>query len=292
MRWLGLLVAASVLVLPGEVRGTVDDPSITIPVAVTVTDDQGVPVLGLSSERFEVLTDGRPAAMTAFVPPGRSVSAALVLGTGAAVRGGLGSVREGAQAFVGGLSDRDRAIVCAYGSDLLCDHAFATNRAELWNRIEHIQYLHGTRVFDAIDAAIMNLSEAEGRRVIVALTARFDTQSAVKPAAVLAHARQSDVMVYVIGVDERYYDGDEFITGRPDPDLQQLVRETGGRYFERESWDDVPSAFAALTHELHSQYTLNVRASVPDTRVHSIKVRLNGAHLHIRARRTFQVSTR
>jgi len=92
----------------------------------------------------------------------------------------------------------------------------------------------------------MRLRDADGRRVVVVFTTRPATRDSDRPKDVLVNAREAGVTVYAVALDVRYFDGDDFVDGRPDPDLEHVVRETGGTLFEIDDERSVPGAFLAV----------------------------------------------
>jgi hypothetical protein len=94
-------------------------------------------------------------------------------------------------------------------------------------------------------------------------------------------------MVYGIGLQTRYYDGEDFVDSRPDRTLMTLAAETGGGYFEPDKASDLMSTVERIGRELRSQYLLAFRSSSPDGRVHRLRVRMRASTLKVRARRSY-----
>ena len=47
-------------------------------------------------------------------------------------------------------------------------------------------------------------------------------------------ARAEEVMVYAIGLESHYFNGQRMVRSKPDSGLKKLADETGGGYFELE----------------------------------------------------------
>lgn len=292
------VIAVAAVLTTGQIRSGATQPSSqvlskSVPVVATVTDRSGHPVAHLKPDAFQILEHGQARAITSFTGPGTPpVSMVLAIDTGSTPRIDLRRLREAASAFVRSLRSQDQGQVCSFGNAIRCGGAFTNDSRTLSNELGEFRPRDGARIFDAIDAGIARLDGVNGRRVIVVFTAGPDTDSRVNPATVLAHAQSSNAMVYVIGVDLRFFDGDDFVDGRPDPELERLARETGGAYFELEDWKELPSAFARIRAEFRSQYAFTFRSLAQDNRAHHIKVRLTTPTFRIRARRSYRAPAR
>ena len=132
------------------------------------------------------------------------------------------------------------------------------------------------------------LKGVAGRRVVLVFTDGDDTDSAVGLDYVLDRARDDEVMIYVIGLESEYFDGRRKIRVRPDADaMKKLAQETGGGYFNLKKTDDLPTTFARVAEELHSQYTLGFSADVLDGTTHLLTLRLKRPGMTVRARRAY-----
>lgn len=74
---------------------------------------------------------------------------------------------------------------------------------------------------------------------------------------------------------------------KPDDGLPKLASATGGGYFELSSTNDLASTFGRVADELHRQYALGFTPAVLDGKMHTLDVRLAGAGLTPRARKSY-----
>jgi Ca-activated chloride channel family protein len=107
---------------------------------------------------------------------------------------------------------------------------------------------------------------------------------------VLDRARQEEVMVYAIGLQSEFFNGQRVVRSRPDRSLRRLAEETGGGYFELQKTAELAPTFTRVAQELHSQYTLGFSPAMLDGREHKLEVRLNQTGMTARARRTYIAS--
>jgi VWFA-related protein len=77
------------------------------------------------------------------------------------------------------------------------------------------------------------------------------------------------------------------VDDKPDDGLPKIAAQTGGGYFELTSTNDLASTFARVADELHHQYVLGFAPSVLDSKMHSLDVKIAGAGMTVRARRSY-----
>ena len=119
-----------------------------------------------------------------------------------------------------------------------------------------LDYGNGTRLWDAVAASLDELQGIEGRRVILVFTDGDDTQSKARLGTVIERARADEVMVYSIGLESNYFNGQRQVKSKPDGGLKKIADETGGGYFELKKTADLAPTFTRVAQELHSQYVI------------------------------------
>ena len=76
-------------------------------------------------------------------------------------------------------------------------------------------------------------------------------------------AREKDVMIYAIGLQVTYFNGQQRVRSSPDRGLKKLAEDTGGGYFELKRSADLGETFTRVANELHSQYVLGFSPGRP-----------------------------
>ncbi len=94
-------------------------------------------------------------------------------------------------------------------------------------------------------------------------------------------------MIYAIGLESRYFDGQRMVKSRPDSGLRKIADETGGGYFELTRADDLAPTFTKIAQELHSQYVIGFSPTSLDNKVHKLAVKMKQPGLVPRARRSY-----
>ena len=108
---------------------------------------------------------------------------------------------------------------------------------------------------------------------------------------VMDRARAEEVMVYAIGLESTYFNGQQVVRTRPDSGLKKIADETGGGYFELKKSADLAPTFTRVAQELHSQYVLGIEAKQLDGKVHKLTVRMKQPGMTARARRSYLAAT-
>jgi Ca-activated chloride channel homolog len=258
-----------------------------VSIFATVTDRDGRLVPDLSADDFEVFDEGRQQPLALFTNEVEPLAAVVMLDTSASMTLVLDRVRQAAEQLIIRLLPGDRARICAFNNRIQCSDGFTNDRDALAKSARDVDYGNGTRLYDALAAGLNDLQESERRRVIVVFTDGDDTESKTRIRSVINRARAEDVMVYVIGLEGRHFDGDDFVDSEPGPELRRLARETGGGYFELEPSGGLASTFRRVGEELHSQYVLAFVPTSQDGQIHKLTVRVKRKQLAVRARRSY-----
>jgi Ca-activated chloride channel family protein len=264
----------------------------TVSLFATVTDATGRLIPQLAKEDFEILDNNKPQTVTLFVNDIQFIKVVVLLDESGSMVNNLGRVKDGAEQFLLRLLPQDRARIGSFEDKITLSPEFTNDRDALIRFLqEKLQYGNGTRLWDAVDAGMSELSGLEGRRVVLVFTDGDDTASKIGLSHVMDHARTKDVMVYAIGLVNEYFNGQQRVRSQPDRGLKKLAEDTGGGYFELKRTADLGETFTRVAEELHSQYVLGFSPETFDGKVHKLDVRVKKAGMIARARKTY-VATR
>lgn len=261
----------------------------TVSLFTTVTE-AGRLVPGLAREDFEVLDNGKPQPLTVFGNDVLPISVVVMLDTSGSMTGNLAILKDGAEQFLLRLLPGDRARVGDFNDKIQMLSPMSGDRDELIASLSNIDFGYPTRLYDAIGAALDELREVEGRKVIVVFTDGDDTYSRTRFGTVLDRAQVEEVMVYAIGLQGQDYSNGRLVRTMPDRSLKKLAEATGGGYFELSRTDKLTSTFTRVALELHSQYLLGFSAESRDGKTHKLEVRIKRPGMTARARKTYVAS--
>jgi Ca-activated chloride channel homolog len=258
-----------------------------VPVYVTVTDQQKRLVPDLLKEDFEVLDNGKPATIELFDTEVKPITAVVMLDTSASMTAHLDLLRAAAEQFLIRLLPEDQARVGAFNDKIQFASDFTSDRDELIASLRDLGFGNPTRLYDAVDASLDALQGIQGRRVILVFTDGEDTFSRTGSGRVLDRARNEEVMIYSIGLESVFFNGQRQVRTRPDRILRRLAEETGGGYFELKKTDELGPTFTRVAQELRSQYWLGFSPAT-DGKLRRLEVVVKKPGMTARARKGYQ----
>jgi Ca-activated chloride channel homolog len=261
----------------------------SVPVYVTVTDSERRLVPDLVLEDFEILDNTKPQTISVFQNEPVPITTVVMIDTSGSITASLGFVKDGAEQFLLRLLPGDRAQVGEF-SDKIKFHpgTFIDSRDRLIYLLKNdLDFGYPTRLWDAVDQSIERLEPEDGRKVVVVFTDGADTASKIGVGKVMDRAREKDVMVYAVGLQTEYFNGQQRVRSAPDRSLKKLAEDTGGGYFELKKTADLGETFTRVAQELHSQYVLGFSPEAMDGKVHKLDVRVKKAGMTARARKSY-----
>ena len=278
----------------------------TVAVYATVTDAQGRLVPDLERDRFEVYDEGRLQTITTFANDVQPITVVMMLDRSLSMLDNFELVEDAARAFVDRLLPADRARIGSFSDRVQVDPLDFTSDQDVLRTIieRELQPPGPTPLWNALGVAMTALLHQQGRRVVLVFTDGMDQPLSrasrnVTFKEVVRRSEQEDVMIYAIGLAGYLPFGRPGIGGiggwggrrdredKPDPGLQVLAQTSGGGYFELTATADLSPTFARVADELHRQYLLGFVPEKLDGKAHRLEVRVKGAGLSARARRTY-----
>jgi Ca-activated chloride channel family protein len=277
----------------GEVEGqepTFRSSTRIVPVVATVLDAQGRLVPGLEQDEFAILDNGKPVEITFFQNEVQPFTAVVMLDYSASMTANLDRLQAAAEQFLLRLLPEDKGQVGSFSDKIQFSGTFTNDRDDLIFALKDLQFGNPTRLYDATYESIAMLEGVEGRKVVLVFTDGDDTASRRDMGDVLERAKNDEVMIYAIGLESEFFNGQRMVRTRPDRGLRRLADETGGGYFELKKTDELGATFTRVAQELHSQYTLGFSPPVLDGREHKLAIRMKQTGMTARARRSYIAS--
>ncbi len=282
-----LLAGTAVLAASGQDQPIFKSAVRTVPIYATVVDSGGRLVPDLERGDFSILDNGKPADLSLFSNESQPFSAVVMLDTSASMTANLKLLNRAAEQFLLRLLPVDRAQVGAFNDKIQLSGTFTNNRDELIGALNDLYFGNPTRLNDGIAAGLDALKGLDGRRVVLVFTDGEDTSSRTGFKTVLERARDEEVMVYSIGLESEYFNGQRVVKSRPSRDLRKISDETGGGYFELLKTADLAPTFTRVAQELRSQYLIGFAPAALDGKVHKLEVKVNRPGMTVRARKSY-----
>lgn len=257
-----------------------------VDVYLTVTDDAGASVLGLTPLEVTAAIDTTPqkiTSLTSALAGGESLAVALLFDRSGSLKRSLDDTRGAAVEFIRRLSVNDRMAVVSFDDQVRVEAPFTSDRAVLEAAVKGIATGKDTALYDAIQTAL-DLMKGAGtpRQAVLVLSDGKDTKSTRQSADVLAEAKKRGVPVYTVAL------GTEVDTGV----LTTIASETGGMAMKAAKADGLRLVYQKIADLLKNQYVLSFTSSFGrDEAWHTLHIEVSGAGSPaVSARREFVLS--
>jgi Ca-activated chloride channel family protein len=175
-----------------------------INVTATVTDASGRFVPDLRQDDFVVYEDGEPQQITHFSAERVPVSLGIALDTSGSMSGEKFEHAEAAlDRFLFDLLDRDDEVfLYRFSNDAALEQDWTTDRARVSRALRQITPRGGTAMYDAVAEAVPLADSGRNRKkALVLISDGNDTASQASITEVQQLIRETEVMVYAIGID-------------------------------------------------------------------------------------------
>jgi Ca-activated chloride channel homolog len=175
-----------------------------INVTATVTDTTGRFVPGLTQDDFIVYEDDVPQEITHFNAERVPVSLGLVIDTSGSMAGEKWDhATESLDRFLLDLLGRDDEVfLYRFSNDPVLVENWTTDRARLSRAMARITPRGGTAMYDALAEAVPLADTGRNRkRAVVVISDGNDTNSRISVYELKQLIRESEVLVYAVGID-------------------------------------------------------------------------------------------
>ena len=269
-------------------RSSIDLVALT----VTVTDDGGKYISGLSAEDFTVFEDGKAQTISLFQRESSPLAVSLLIDSSGSMYDELPRAQQAASDFVARLRPGDLAQVVDFDRRIEVLEPFTPDREALQRSIRRMTARGSTSMYNAVYVALRELGAlaspppGEVRRdVIVVLSDGEDTSSVVTYDHLLDAVKRSQTAIYAIGLGLRNTRTRPNAVP-PQVALRTLTQETGGRVFLERDGRRLSDVYQTIADELASQYVLAYTSNStarPGWRRVAVQVRTPGAQTRTRS---------
>jgi Ca-activated chloride channel homolog len=286
-------LAVLVFVMPtGAQQGKFKVSTNTVALYATVTDSDKRLVPDLVESDFEVYDNGKLQAITSFDNRPLPITVVVMLDSSGSMTLALDLVKSAAEQFLLRMMPEDQGMVGAFNDKIqFLPDAFTSSRDELIRSLKNLDFGYPTRLYDAVSESMTQLNGIPGRKVVLVFTDGDDNASKVGSGDVTDRARAEDVMIYSVGLENVYFNGQQKVRSSPDRGLKRMSEETGGGFFLLKKTDELGATFTRVAQELHSQYVLGFTPQTLDGKIHKIDVKIKEKpSMMARARKSYVAS--
>ena len=184
-----------------------------INVNATVTDQNGHFVAGLRREDFRVYQDDQPQEITHFDAERVPVSLGIVLDTSGSMHGEkMMAARSALNRFLLDLlGDEDEVFLYRFDTTPELVHEWTTDRRRVSAALNRLQPRGGTAMYDALAEVIPLIQAGRHRKkAILVISDGNDTSSHTAVEGLKSLIRETEVLVYAIGIDAQIDTRQEF----------------------------------------------------------------------------------
>lgn len=245
-------------------------------VPVTITDWKDRLVIGLNKDNFQLFENKQRQEIKHFSSEDTPVSVGIIFDLSGSMAAKIDRAREAVLELCRTANPLDEFFFIAFSGRPELREDFTERTEDTAAKLITAIPKGSTALLDAIYLGLTQMRHAKhAKKALLVLSDGGDNHSRYSEREVKRLAKEADVLIYAIGVYDRYFGTAEEALG---PELLSEIAEvTGGRAFQVDNPNDLPSIAARVSLELRHQYVLGYRpASSPkDGKWHKIKVKLS-----------------
>jgi VWFA-related protein len=252
----------------------VDSSLVLVP--VSVCDPTNRPVTGLEREHFKVFDDRVQQTVTHFAMDDEPVAVGLVFDISGSMGPKLRLARLAAAQFFKSANPDDEFFLVEFNDTPRLVTPLTREPEEIQNQLTFAQSKGRTALLDAIMLAMHEIRKSQKKRkALLIISDGGDNSSRYSEGEIRKRVRESDVLVYAIGVFEpsggRRTSEEVYGPGM----LNDIAEQTGGRHFPADL-HELPDIAAKIGVELRNRYVIGYSPSdyQRDGRYHKVEVKL------------------
>src|SRR3990167_5495834 len=177
-----------------------------INVTATVTDENGRFVSGLKQDDFRIYQDEERQPITHFNSERVPVSLGIVLDTSGSMDGEkMRAARQAIDRFLYQLLDpSDEVFLYRFDSTPVLVEGWTTDRRRITDELARLQPRGGTALFDAVAEAVpLAQAGTHRKKAVLVISDGNDTSSNIDVPSLKQMIRETEVLVYAIGIDSQ-----------------------------------------------------------------------------------------
>lgn len=244
-------------------------------IPVTVTDPLNRIVIGLSRDDFQIVDGKQSQEIKHFSREDAPLSLGIILDCSGSMKSKIERARDAVSEIlkIGNQQDEFFLLKFADRPEEVTDFTPAVEgiQSDLVTTVPKGR----TALLDAIYIGLNKMRQAKfQKKAVLIISDGGDNHSRYTEAEIKSLVKESDVMIYAIGIYDRYFATHEELLG---PDLlSQITNVTGGRTFTIDNPNDLPAIAHRIGIELRDQYVIgyNPGNSRRDGKWHKVKVKV------------------
>lgn len=244
-------------------------------VPVTITDPMNRLVTGLEKKNFQLYEGSTPEQIKTFSSEDAPVSLGVIFDSSGSMRSKMDRAKDAVMEFFKTANPQDEFFMITFSDQPEVVSDFTSSVDEIQNKLIYAVPQRMTALMDAIYMGVTKMRQAKySKKALLIISDGGDNHSRYTENEIKALVKEADVMVYAIGIYDRYFATPEERLG---PALLGEVAElSGGRAFTVENPNDLADVATKIGIELRNQYVLGYRPQnvSHDGKWRKIKVKL------------------
>jgi Ca-activated chloride channel family protein len=265
------------LVAPGlkaHVRPLKVDVDLVL-VPVTITDPLNRLVTGLEKENFQLVEGSAAQEIRTFSSEDAPVSLGVIFDSSGSMSSKMDRAKDAVIEFFKTANPQDEFFMITFSDTPEEVTDFTSSVDDIQGKLVYAVPRKRTALLDAIYMGISKMRQAKyAKKALLIISDGGDNHSRYTEGEIKALVNEADVMIYAIGIYDRYFASAEERLG---PGLLSEITElTGGRAFTIDNPNDLADVATKIGIELRNQYVLGYRPKnvVRDGKWRKIKVKL------------------
>lgn len=244
-------------------------------VPVTVTDPMNRVVVGLGQDNFQVYEGKQSQEIKHFSREDAPVSVGIILDVSASMAAKIERAREAVLKLLEASNPQDEYFLITFSEAPHLLQDFTQTIGDMQHQLLFARPKGSTALFDALGLGLDKMQQAKyARKALVLISDGGDNHSRSTEKEVKSRIKESDVLVYSVGLFDREFATREESLG---PELLTHISEvTGGQCYTLDNPDHLPAITEHIGVELRNQYVLAYSPNSPDNdgKWRKIKVKL------------------
>ncbi len=244
-------------------------------VPVTITDPMNRLVTGLEKENFQLYEGNSGQEIRSFSSEDAPVSLGVIFDSSGSMSSKMDRAKEAVIEFFKTANPQDEFFMITFSDEPENISDFTTSVDDIQNKLVFAIPKKRTALLDAIYMGVSKMRQAKyPKKALLIISDGGDNHSRYTENEIKSLVKEADVMIYAIGIYDRYASAVEERLG---PQLLGDITElTGGRAFTIDNPNDLGDVATKIGVELRNQYVLGYRPTkvVRDGKWRKIKVKL------------------
>jgi Ca-activated chloride channel homolog len=244
-------------------------------VPVTITDPLNRLVTGLEKENFQLFEGNTPQEIRTFSSEDAPVSLGVIFDSSGSMSSKMDRAKDAVIEFFKTANPQDEFFMITFSDEPEEVTDFTSSVDEIQNKLVFAVPRRRTALLDAIYMGVSKMRQAKyPKKALLIISDGGDNHSRYTENEIRSVVKEADVMIYAIGIYDRYASAQEERLG---PQLLSDITElSGGRAFTIDNPNDLGDVATKIGVELRNQYVLGYHPAkvVRDGKWRKIKVKL------------------